>query len=173
MTLPHSRHRVRQSLPIAMTLVWTMWRIRFIHAICLEEINSYLILIMIQTFQNYLTNRGISSSFLDQTQTLLSFQHNDINFLFSYRRIQDPTYVRLMIPNIGTLDVTNSQEILRLCQLTSQYKVGKFIIEDSNQIWIVAEAFLYIQADHARLFDRLLSVLIDMFNEYRSITHGE
>ena len=150
-----------------------MWRTRFIHAICLEEINSYLILIMIQTFQNYLTNRGISSSFLDQTQTLLSFQQNDINFLFSYRRNQDPTYVRLMIPNIGTLDVNNSQEILRLCQLTSQYKVGKFIIEENNQIWIVAEAFLYIQADHARLFDRLLSVLIDMFNEYRSITHGE
>ena len=143
------------------------------HAICLEEINSYLILIMIQTFQNYLTNRGISSSFLDQTQTLLSFQQNDINFLFSYRRNQDPTYVRLMIPNIGTLDVNNSQEILRLCQLTSQYKVGKFIIEENNQIWIVAEAFLYIQADHARLLDRLLSVLIDMFNEYRSITHGE
>lgn len=150
-----------------------MWRIRFIHAICLEEINSYLILIMIQTFQNYLTNRGISSSFLDQTQTLLSFQQNDINFLFSYRINQDPTYVRLMIPNIGTLDVNNSQEILRLCQLTSQYKVGKFIIEENNQIWIVAEAFLYIQADHARLFDRLLSVLVDMFNEYRSITHGE
>ena len=78
-----------------------------------------------------------------------------------------------MIPNIGTLDENNSQEILRLCQLTSQYKVGKFIIEENNQIWIVAEAFLYIQADHTRLFDRLLSVLIDMFNEYRSITNGE
>lgn len=128
---------------------------------------------MIQTFQNYLANRGITSTFLDPAQTLLSFQQNDINFLFSYRRNQDPTYVRIMIPNIGTLDTENNQEVMRICQLTSEYKVGKFIIEEDNQIWIVAEAFLYIQSDHVRLFDRLLSVLTDMFNEYRNRTHGE
>lgn len=128
---------------------------------------------MIQTFQNYLTNRGITPNVLDQAQTLLSFQQNDINFLFSYRRNQDPTYIRVMIPNIGILDTNNAQDILRLCQLTSEYKVGKFIIEDNNQIWIVAEAFLYIQSDHVRLFDRLISVLTDMLNEYRSNTHGE
>lgn len=128
---------------------------------------------MIQTFQNYLTNRGIASTFLDQAQTLLSFQQNDINFLFSYRRRQDPTYVRIMIPNIGTLDTDDNQELIRICQLTSEYKVGKFILEEDNQIWIVAEAFLYIQSDHVRLFDRLLSVLTDMLNEYRNRTHGE
>lgn len=128
---------------------------------------------MIQTFQNYLTNRGITSTFLDQAQTLLSFQQNDINFLFSYQRNQDPTYVRIMIPNIGILDTDNNQEIIRIFQLTSEYKVGKFILEEDNQIWIVAEAFLYIQSDHVRLFDRLLSVLTDMLNEYRSRTHGE
>lgn len=128
---------------------------------------------MIQTFQNYLTNRGITSRFLNQIHTLLVFQHNDINFLFSYLRNQDPFFIRIMVPNIGTCNTDNAQEMLRLCQLTSQYKVGKFVLEENNQIWIVAEAFLYIQSDHVRLFDRLLNVLTDMFNEYRSSTHGE
>lgn len=128
---------------------------------------------MIQTFQNYLSNRGITSRILDQSQTLLAFQQNNINFLLSYQRNQDPFFIRIMIPNIGICNTGNALEMLKLCQLTSQYKVGKFVIEENNQIWIVAEAFLYIQSDHVRLFDRLLSVLTDMFNEYRNSSHGE
>ena len=127
---------------------------------------------MIQAFQNYLANRDISSNFIDEEHSLLTFDFNNLHFLFSYRGETDPNYIRLMIPNIGSIDTNNAQDILSLFQLSQNYKVGKAIIE-GGQLWLTADAFVFMRENNDRLFERLIAVLVDMFNDYRRVNNGQ
>ena len=127
---------------------------------------------MIQAFQNYLGNQDITFRFLNDDHTLLTFDLGNVHYLFYYRREDDPNYVRLIIPNIATIDTNDQQAVLSLFNLSQGYKVGKAIIED-GQLWLTADAFVFMRENNDRLFDRLIAVLRDMLNEYRRMNNEQ
>ena len=126
---------------------------------------------MIQAFRDYLERQDISSSFINDEHTLLTFDVDDVHYLFYYRRDLDPSYIRIMIPNIASTDINDAQVVTDLFNFSQGYKVGKAIIEN-NQLWLTAESFVFTQENVDRLFNRLLAVLRDMLNEYRRAHNG-
>lgn len=127
---------------------------------------------MLRLFQNFLERRNIQSSFMDEDKTMLQFSVNDINFVFMYKVKEDPTYIRLLIPNAGIVDEQDDDTIRKLYNLTNSYKVGKAYILD-NQVWFSADAFIYNRDNNDMLFDRLLGVLSDMLYKYRQNINEE
>lgn len=127
---------------------------------------------MIQAFRNHLANRNIESRFINDEHSLLTFDIGAIHYLFSYDRESDPTYIRVMIPNIAKIDAGNSEDVLPLFQLAQTYKVGKCLIE-SGQLWMSADTFIYSHENLNLVFDRLISVLSDMYNDYRRSHNGQ
>ena len=127
---------------------------------------------MTQAFQNYLANKDIQSSYINDDQTVLRFDINNVHYLFYYRQDADPTYIRIMIPNIANVDENNVGEILTLLRLSQSYKVGKALIEN-GQLWLATDAFIYTRENINLVFDRLISVLNDMFSDYRMNQHEQ
>lgn len=126
---------------------------------------------MIRAFQNFLDEMNIPSSFVDQQRTMIQFSIGNINYLFQYRAEDDPEYIRIMIPEAGTLDIQNIETLRILYNLTTMFKLGKAYVEN-NHIWFVVEAFIYDRSNTTMLFQRMISVLRDMFNHFRTHNNG-
>jgi hypothetical protein len=126
---------------------------------------------MLLTFQNFLDKRNIPASFVDDQRTIIRFTINNIHYLFSYNYSEDPAFVKIIIPNAGSVDLDNPGDVRMLYNLTTSYKVGKAFAVDS-QVWFSAEAFLYTKEGADSLFLRLIQVLQDMLNQYR-LTHND
>lgn len=114
-------------------------------------------------FRKFLDQKGISSSFVDSNQTLMQFSYDGINFLFEYDLVEDPLYIRILIPKIGEIE-ENGLQILH--DMTKTYKVGKAFTVN-GEVWFSADAFIYNESGCELLFERLLLVLKDMFIEYK------
>lgn len=126
---------------------------------------------MIRAFQNYLDERNIPSSFIDDERSLIDFSIQNINFVFMYSAKEDPAYIRILIPNAGEADEQDIKTLKKIYNLNTTFKLGKVFIHE-HQIWFTAEAFVYGRDNLNLLFDRMLSVLRDMLNSFRSNTNG-
>lgn len=125
---------------------------------------------MLDLFQGYLNQRSITFRFINDDNTLLTFDINNIHYLFSYRRNADPHYFRIMIPNVDNININDLSILNRLQTLTQSYKIGKAEIQE-GQLWLCADSFVYSRDNVNQLFERMLAVLQDMFNEYRRNTN--
>ena len=126
---------------------------------------------MIRAFQNFLDEMNIPSFFTDNTRTMIEFTIGDITYLFLYRVQEDPTYIRIMLPNAGAVNETDPQVLRTVYNLSTSFKLGKAIVND-GQIWFVTEAFIYERDNLTQLFQRMISVLRDMFNNFRTHNNG-
>lgn len=127
---------------------------------------------MLSLFQSFLDRRNINAKFVDEEHTALQFYLYGINYVFVYRANEDPTYIRILVPNVEAVGGQNENDICKLYNLTNSYKVGKAYIFN-EQVWFCADSFVYNRDNVDLLFDRLISVLKDMFNQYRTNNHGK
>ena len=131
---------------------------------------------MIQEFVSYLTIKNLPYSFINDNHSLISFKKGLINYLFSCDSQDDSHYCKILIPNIKQYDNVCQSDFDFLNKFSSEYKVGKAMILDiqhSKHLWLEAEAFVYSYDNLNALFDRLISVVDDMFNEFKSIEDGK
>lgn len=126
---------------------------------------------MIRAFQNFLDEMNIPSGFVDAERTMLEFTISDINYLYMYSAKDDPAYIRLMIPNVGAINEQSLQTMREIYNLTTSFKLGKAYIQN-EQLWFVTEAFVYDRENLTPLFQRMLSVLRDMLNLFRTQNNG-
>ena len=94
---------------------------------------------MLNKLQRYLSDVNINSNFVHGNNRLLEFSTNSLNFLAEYNPDSDPTYFRIMLPQIQSID-SNLDEVTlnRILTINSTYKVGK-IIRIGRNLWITAE----------------------------------
>lgn len=126
---------------------------------------------MLNKLQNYLSGINISSNFINGNSWLLEFTMNSLNFLAEYKPDSDPTFFRIMLPQIQGFDQKLDDEILKkILVINSTYKVGK-IIKIGKYLWISAEFFVNPTENNILIFNRAISILTDMYNDYYSRTH--
>lgn len=126
---------------------------------------------MIRTFQNFLDDMNIPSSYVDDQRTMIQFTIHDVNYLFQCRAQEDPAYIRIMLPEAGNVDEQNLDSLRMIYNLTTSFKLGKAYV-DHGHIWFVTEAFMYDKNNTTPLFQRMISVLHDMLNHYRTQANG-
>lgn len=122
---------------------------------------------MLRTFQNFLDKNNIQSSFLDNNRTMIEFSIDGLHFLFIYIASEDPYYIRIVLPNAGQINGQDNDEIKMLYDISTSYKVGKAYVYN-GQVWFSTEAFVYNREGLEMLFQRMISVLKDMFYFYRT-----
>lgn len=126
---------------------------------------------MLRTFQNFLDEMGIPSAYADEHRSMIEFTIGDINYVFMYRAEEDPTYIRILLPNAGLVPEQSPETLREVYSLTNSFKLGKAFIQN-GQMWFVTEAFIYDRENLTPLFQRMLSVLRDMLHTFRSNTNG-
>ncbi len=126
---------------------------------------------MLNKLQLFLSSIDINSNFVNGNRDLLEFTTNSLNFLAEYRPDSDPTYFRIMLPQIQSID-SNLDEVTlnRILTINSTYKVGK-IIRIGRNLWISAEFFINPAENQILIFNRAISLLTDMYNDYFSRNH--
>ena len=126
---------------------------------------------MLNKLQLFLSSIDINSNFVNGNRELLEFTTNSLNFLAEYRPDSDPTYFRIMLPQIQSID-SNLDEVTlnRILTINSTYKVGK-IIRIGRNLWISAEFFINPAENQILIFNRAISLLTDMYNDYFSRNH--
>lgn len=126
---------------------------------------------MLNKLQLFLSSIDINSNFVNGNIGLLEFTTNSLNFLAEYRPDSDPTYFRIMLPQIQSIDSTLDEVTLnRILTINSTYKVGK-IIRIGRNLWISAEFFINPAENQNLIFNRALSLLTDMYNDFFSRNH--
>lgn len=123
---------------------------------------------MLQSLKCFLLNDfKVESKFVHEGTDLLEFTINNLNFLAEYRYKSDPTFFRIMLPQIQAISSDMGNEILnKVMEVNSMYKVGK-IIRIGNHLWISAEFFVDFNKNiNDLLFNRAISLLQDMYNEF-------
>lgn len=128
---------------------------------------------MIEKLKAYLRLANIPFDEKQPDNTHLFFSISGMQFLAEYDSAQDPTYFRLMLPAIDTIDDNNEIQLLRhATNITTKYKVGK-IIRLGDSLWITIDNFVYGEWDANPLFARDIAVARDMLNDYRNLQNDK
>ena len=122
---------------------------------------------MLEIIRQFLQYRGITIN--DINESTFSFTTNGLNYTFVHDRNDDPYYFRLILPNVLQVNSANRGEILnRINDRNVRFKVAKSVIVNNN-VWIVAEQFVYSHDRITDLFERTMELLqayiIDFRNE--------
>lgn len=121
---------------------------------------------MLSLFKKFLQSKGLESN---EASEIISFENNSYNYLFVHDK-NDPYYFRLILPNIlkdkgQTFGDKNIIEIIN--SMNAKYKVIKFTKNDSQDVWISVEQFVYSYEKIDELFDRSISVLEVVIEEFK------
>lgn len=128
---------------------------------------------MLNRLQYFLNGISIQSKYVQGKNDLLEFSIEGLNFLAEYNSDNDPTFFRIMLPQIEILSSELDKNLLaRILEFNSKYKVGK-IIKVGNSLWISAEFFIdpRYKDSHILIFNRAISLLTDMYKDYFSNYH--
>lgn len=100
------------------------------------------------------------------SSNILRFETEGLQFLFQGDLAEDPSYYRLMLPDIDS-DLDNMHSIYeKAVKISSSYKLGKCIIIE-GKVWLTVEGFAFDAKSVTFLLARLITVLKDMINAYR------
>ncbi len=119
-----------------------------------------------QLMREYLKNSGIKAH--EAGNGRLLFSVNGLNFVFDASD-KDPNFLRLALPQINREGIQVDNFNQQIHQLNQNYKVAKIVRVSDGTLWIFADAFVYSVDNLDPLFVRLIQVLTDMINEYRTI----
>ena len=127
-----------------------------------------------ETFVVYLNKQSGVSNIKHQDGHSIYFDKDNLHYYFYHDYASDPYYFRLMLPIVDNITDDNRTVFLERCvKVSTDYKVGKAIVLNGNQIWFSVEEFLYDLGDNViLLFDRMLLVLQLMYNSYKEIANG-
>lgn len=105
--------------------------------------------------------------------THVFFTAIQLHFIAEYDPSQDPTYFRMLLPDIDSIDNECKSKIFDIVMdINSRYKVGKIIVLD-NRLWITVDNFIYGEWDVSPLFARDIAVARDMINDYRRMRNEQ
>lgn len=117
---------------------------------------------MIETFKNFLSSKGIKPTC---SENLVQFRYKDLNFAL-VNQDSDPYYFSLILPNIYEFTQAEDLKIRETMDvMTRRYKVAKYYIRNEN-VWLAAEQFVYSRDNINALFDRLLGLLEEAYNDF-------
>lgn len=129
---------------------------------------------IIDAFTIYLNKQSGITNIRHQDGNSIYFDKDSLHFYFYHDYSSDPYYFRIMLPVVDKINVENKAAFLERCVVVStNFKVGKAIVLNENEIWFSVEEFLYDIGDNVSLlFDRMLVVLQLMFNNYKEMANG-
>lgn len=122
---------------------------------------------MITKFIAFLTEKGIQFNTPDET--LVKFSSDGLNFLFQYRKEDDPQFIRLLLPRIENLkgEASDNAVFKRMIEVSSSIKNVKSIVSN-GEVWLTSEEFLSSSENIGQVFERMMTVLKLAYNNYAS-----
>ena len=124
---------------------------------------------LIDDFISYLDKNGLKYVLYNESETL-SFSLNNLNYLFQWQK-SDMNYFRIALPNVENTPLPN-ERIAIVNQLVAGYKVAKAITMEDGNLWLVAETFIYSSDNIDKLFARMIYLLGQIIEDYRSRVRG-
>lgn len=122
---------------------------------------------MKQLFIEFLQLKDIESTEL--SSKMIAFEYRGFHYVFNHDPDNDSNFVRFFLPDIGRNETIQNSEKDIIESLNREYKVGKLIIIE-NEVWAVAETFIYSKENVHQLFQRLMDLLYLMVKEYQEKT---
>lgn len=121
---------------------------------------------MLVEFYSYLSLRSDISNVKKENNTI-SFEYKGLFFLFVTDE-SDQYYIRLMLPNIATIDNLRTETDIYtvINEYNNKFKVVKVSLLDKS-VWLSIEQFLYSKERANDLFTRAISILEIVINEFR------
>jgi len=113
--------------------------------------------------------------YLNTLQEFRIKKSEEYNCIFNYDKLifafecfeDDPYYFRISIPNIFQLNESNKEwAIKELNDLSTKIKVAR-LIRVENDLWAVADEFVYSMDNIEYLFQRTISCLKTLYNELK------
>lgn len=96
----------------------------------------------------------------------LTFRYNNLIFIFEYFE-GDPYFYRLALPGIFEINDSYSQWIYKkIDEYGFKFKVAR-LVKNNNEIWAIADTFVYSDDNINQLFKRTISCLISIYNELK------
>ncbi len=123
---------------------------------------------MISKFKQFLSSKSID--YTSPSDGFVKFSIGELNYLFQYNESRDSGYFRLMLPNVDSIEDSNADaedKRKKMIILSTTYKVGK-CIQLNNQIWLIAESFFASKDGVEQVFDRMIGLLKEMIEKYRT-----
>jgi len=120
---------------------------------------------MIDSFIAFLKDKGIQYDVIDNT--VIKFSSDGLNFLFQYRKDDDPQFVRLMLPRVEDVNGVESDVFKRMIDVSSSIKAVKSIVVN-GEVWLTCEEFLSSTEKINQVFERMMAVLRLAYNHYAS-----
>lgn len=118
---------------------------------------------MINEVMDLLASQGLMPQKI--SSNVLKFSKEGLKFVFQADLDDDPSFFRLMLPDIeGNMEDMNLV-YNKISDISSAFKVGKCVIIN-NEVWLTAEGFYYEKSTLQLLINRLIKVLQDMINAY-------
>ena len=114
---------------------------------------------MKQKLFNYLNQNGYGYEVNDD---VIKFNVNELHFFCQFFP-KDPYFFRIILPCEDNVQDSSVNSLI--AEINSRYKVAK-IIEVNNKPWIVGESFAYSNQNGEMLIDRIVRLLIEVFNAY-------
>lgn len=110
---------------------------------------------MITKFLTFLTEKGILFDTPDET--IVKFSSNGLNFLFQYRKEDDPQFIRLLLPRIEDVkgDASDNTVFKRMIDVSSSIKSVKCIVSN-GEVWLTCEEFLASTENINQVFERMM-----------------
>lgn len=124
---------------------------------------------ILDDFISYLNKNGLKYVLYKESETL-SFSLNNLNYLFQWQE-QDLNYFRIALPNVDNPQLSTERTGI-INQLVAGYKVAKAITMNDGNLWLVAESFIYSSDNVDKLFARMIYLLGQIFDEYRTKVGG-
>jgi len=124
---------------------------------------------ILDDFISYLNKNGLKYVLYKESETL-SFSLNNLNYLFQWQE-QDLNYFRIALPNVDSPQLSTERTGI-INQLVAGYKVAKAITMNDGNLWLVAESFIYSSDNVDKLFARMIYLLGQIFDEYRTKVGG-
>ncbi len=122
---------------------------------------------MLVEFKNFLSSLKEVSDITIEQDTI-SFQYKELFFLFAIDET-DPYYIRLILPNIATLDNLKEGIVAHVMvnDYNSKFKTVKMCLWN-NFIWLSIEQFIYSKEKATELFSRMINILVSVITEFRN-----
>ena len=120
---------------------------------------------MVNDVIDILVAQGVSPQ--KTSSTTLTFSQDGLNFVFQADLEDDPSYFRLMLPDIEPDMGDMSFVYEKIAKVSSLFKGGKCVIIN-EMVWISVEGFSYDPTSLPSLIKRMINVLKDMVKAYRT-----
>lgn len=96
----------------------------------------------------------------------ITFKYNDLYFIFEYSE-DDPYFYRLYLPGIFEIRESYSKWIQeKIDEYGFKFKVAR-LVKNENNVWALADAFVYSTENINQLVERTLSCLMSIYNELK------